>query len=142
MTLRPVQNFQELSCRYYILISRGSVILVCYLLLVGAKTDWTGIGLGLVGAKTDFYSIRFDSTSFSASVPRPLSSKFSFVHSLFTNFPYSLVCGFLPCLILIRHYVSSPFGNATVMRMDDTTVCVRRSNALVFGVLSVQLIRL
>jgi hypothetical protein len=116
-----------MSLLHAYLFRTENVILVYYLLLmplVDAKTDWTGTGLGLVGAKTDFYSIRFNSTSFSASVPRPLSTKFSSVHSLFTNFPYSLVCGFLPsCLILIRHHVSSPFGNGMIPRCvyDDLT---------------------
>ena len=60
------------------------------------------------------------------------------LHSSFTNFPYSLVCGFLPsCLIL-----NPPSRFFSFWEWDDTTVCVRRSNVLVFGVLSVQLIRL
>ena len=57
--------FQELSCRYYILISRGSVILVCYLLLMALcrredGLDWNRVGFGRSKDGLLFDSIRFD----------------------------------------------------------------------------------
>jgi len=104
-----------------LLISHGkcypSLLFTSYASLLTRRR--TGLEQGWVWSEQRRTFIRFDSIRL---LFRPRSHGLflqSFpLHSLFTNFPYSLVCWFLPsCLILISHHVSSPFGNASRMGM-------------------------
>ncbi|OCK92630.1 uncharacterized protein K441DRAFT_175999 [Cenococcum geophilum 1.58] len=147
MTLRPVQKFKSshviTTC---LLISHGkcypSLLFTSYTSLLTRRR--TGLEQGWVWSEQRRTFIRFDSIRL---LFRPRS------HGLFLqSFPLCIPClqNFPILSFVVSTFLPHPnppsrffsFWECKGWEWDDTTVCVRRSNVLVFGVLSVQLIRL